>query len=651
MQHTKPDSVPAPALNARRKIKVITSWTAKGFKSIYDSTTLKLSPLTVFAGANSSGKSSLIQSILLTAQTIQSTMYPRSVILNGHIVRLGAFDDILSNRAGDPIITIGFQVRPSPLESDRTGPTLGRYYRLSREALETVDSVECRFSFSATGGIEERDVLQLQPRLEESWLKLHPKSDKRFADDEVIIKRTKRKTVEIASALHLEAQSLDRPELASLEYEVVKPSHIKSRRWQYGGVSTGKPVGALLRHFLPTAISIIYDAVEEQIRQVVSLLSDISDFRYYEGTESDENPLLKNPVLQQWILDRIQECISLQGDTFANHRVTNALKQLRESFSTDALVKTLSTLRPLQKKQLQESFSERMDEVRQIIRGVRQEEPRLTLIPLPQGLNFALDFINQFFTQRVRYLGPLRDEPKPVYPRAGGNDPSDIGFRGEHTAAVLDVYRNVPVKHISPKMILNSKQVPTSVEVTLLNAVLAWVEYMGVAQNVETVDKGKLGHELKVSTGRDESLHDLTHVGVGVSQVLPILVLSLLAESGSTLIFEQPELHLHPRVQTRLADFFMSLVLMDKQCIVETHSEYLINRLRFLAASSVGGTISDKLGLFFVEKVKGHSVYRDISINPYGVIKNWPAGFFDESESISAGVLRAGIEKRKRETD
>jgi predicted ATPase len=132
-----------------------------------------------------------------------------------------------------------------------------------------------------------------------------------------------------------------------------------------------------------------------------------------------------------------------------------------------------------------------------------------------------------------------------------------------------------------------------------------------------------------------------------VSQVLPILVLALLADPGSTLIFEQPELHLHPRVQTRLADFFVSLATLDKQCLVETHSEYLINRLRFLAAVAEDDNVSLSTLLYFVERDKAHSHYRPIRINQFGVIDDWPSGFFDESEELAASILKAGAAKRR----
>src|ERR1051326_5231715 len=91
---------------------MIKSWTLEHFKSVYERTTLEIAPLTIFAGANSSGKSTLIQSLLLTTQTLQSPVQTRSVILNGHIVRLGAFDDVVSNDFQSNRIVLGFELAP-----------------------------------------------------------------------------------------------------------------------------------------------------------------------------------------------------------------------------------------------------------------------------------------------------------------------------------------------------------------------------------------------------------------------------------------------------------------------------------------------------------------------------------------------------------
>ena len=141
--------------------------------------------------------------------------------------------------------------------------------------------------------------------------------------------------------------------------------------------------------------------------------------------------------------------------------------------------------------------------------------------------------------------------------------------------------------------------------------------------------------------------HDLTHVGVGVSQVLPILVMCLLAEPDTTLIFEQPELHLHPKVQTLLGDFFLSMSLLGKQCVLETHSEYLINRLRFRAAASTSDEIAKNIVMYFVEKPADKSVFRRVIVNEYGAITDWPDGFFDQSQDEAEGILKAATRKRQ----
>ena len=196
-------------------------------------------------------------------------------------------------------------------------------------------------------------------------------------------------------------------------------------------------------------------------------------------------------------------------------------------------------------------------------------------------------YVDRFFSTSVRYLGPLRDEPKLLYPLSPTADPSDVGLKGEHTAAVLELHKNRQVNYIPTSAFSEPEIDPQPETRSLKEAVVDWLQYLGVAEGVDSRDRGKLGHELTVRISGANRSHDLTHVGVGVSQVLPILVASLLSDPDTTLIFEQPELHLHPKVQTLLGDFFLSLTQLGKQCILETHSEYLINRIRFRIAAAV----------------------------------------------------------------
>jgi len=180
--------------------------------------------------------------------------------------------------------------------------------------------------------------------------------------------------------------------------------------------------------------------------------------------------------------------------------------------------------------------------------------------------------------------------------------------------------------------------------------VVDWLQYLGVAESIQSSDKGKFGHELVVGLAHGKRHHDLTHVGVGVSQVLPILVASLLAEPDTTLIFEQPELHLHPKVQTLLADFFLSMTQLSKQCILETHSEYLVNRIRFrTAAAGTSNPWLEAVKLYFVERRADGSLFREVRMNEFGAILDWPDGFFDQSQREAEAILRAAVIKRKQQ--
>jgi predicted ATPase len=123
----------------------------------------------------------------------------------------------------------------------------------------------------------------------------------------------------------------------------------------------------------------------------------------------------------------------------------------------------------------------------------------------------------------------------------------------------------------------------------------------------------------------------------------------LIADRDTTFLFEQPELHLHPRVQSRLGDFFLSMTFLHKQCIVETHSEYLINKIRYRIVEEKDDktNIRDSVKLYFAEKKDDCTNFKELEINKYGVISEWPDGFFDEGQNLARDILIAGIEKRK----
>src|SRR5882724_673058 len=89
---------------------MLKSWSIKNFKPIIDSGDLQLAPVTIFAGRNSSGKSSLLQSILMIAQTLGNRIVDQPLLTNERLVQLGTFEDIVSEFATDKEIGIGFEL-------------------------------------------------------------------------------------------------------------------------------------------------------------------------------------------------------------------------------------------------------------------------------------------------------------------------------------------------------------------------------------------------------------------------------------------------------------------------------------------------------------------------------------------------------------
>lgn len=245
---------------------------------------------------------------------------------------------------------------------------------------------------------------------------------------------------------------------------------------------------------------------------------------------------------------------------------------------------------------------------------------------------------------QVQYLGPLREEPKAAN-EATTHHLGSVGPRGEDTVAVIRERARSPV--VVP---LPNRAAPTST--TLIEALRAWVTHLGLVEDVETENLAALGLALKVKPHGMEDKLPLTSVGVGVSQLLPVLVLCLLSKPGSVILLEQPELHLHPALQQRLADFFIVISKSGRQLIVETHSEYMLSRLRRRIAEDPEDQLLDLAKVVFAERdqTTGLSTFSNIDLTPYGNITEWPKGFFDQASEDERQTILGGLKKRRQKT-
>lgn len=129
-------------------------------------------------------------------------------------------------------------------------------------------------------------------------------------------------------------------------------------------------------------------------------------------------------------------------------------------------------------------------------------------------------------------------------------------------------------------------------------------------------------------------------VGIGVSQVIPILV-SCYGLSDALVAIEQPEIHLHPKLQAELGDVFIESALGDKKNVflLETHSEHLLLRIMRRMRETLEGRLPEGLPpvrpedvcVLFVQPDAEGSIVREMPLNKRGeLVKAWPGGFFEE---------------------
>lgn len=137
--------------------------------------------------------------------------------------------------------------------------------------------------------------------------------------------------------------------------------------------------------------------------------------------------------------------------------------------------------------------------------------------------------------------------------------------------------------------------------------------------------------ELTVRTGGSKRWASLADIGFGVSQFLPIIVADHQLGRKSCLAISQPEIHLHPKIQAQFGNYLANQIKRtQKQYIVETHSEYLLNRIRLLLVT--GELKPEDVRVLYFENDGVKSTVHDVEFTTKGAVKGAPQGFFDTYE-------------------
>jgi hypothetical protein len=262
--------------------------------------------------------------------------------------------------------------------------------------------------------------------------------------------------------------------------------------------------------------------------------------------------------------------------------------------------------------------------------GIRVLQSRLSTNEDNQGFGVPFNLILAILTGLrnaisnlligINYLGPLRTEPQRFYYVAGQGNPVVA-----------------PTQSIARHLLKADQEA--------IQRINSWLSVSGMATEIRPfpLDERHTLYELRVLENLDSSGQQLStnlhEVGFGMSQILPVLLQTVLSTSGNTIVVEQPELHLHPRAQAQLGDMFVSIAQRGVRFLIETHSEHLLLRLQKQIARTTAGEISfnerelmllpSQLAVYFVHRKNGMSTATKVDIGPYGDLLNTPEGFDD----------------------
>ena len=235
------------------------------------------------------------------------------------------------------------------------------------------------------------------------------------------------------------------------------------------------------------------------------------------------------------------------------------------------------------------------------------------------------------FSRRFQYLKADRIVPATSYPRSHHQaiGRGFLGSRGEHTVNFLrhhaqDIVPDGPLRH------------PEARAHTFLDQVVAWMQELCPGVNLEAteipgIDSVRLSYGFGGTAGLDSSQRRRpTNVGFGLTYALPIVVACLTAAPGSLILLENPEAHLHPRGQARMAALIAAAAAAGAQLIVETHSDHVLDGTR-LAVKQGRLKAADTAVHYFRGNGAGVQIVTPV-VGEDGTLSEWPEGFFDETD-------------------
>lgn len=555
------------------EIRGLTAINLENFKSIKKAR-ISLPGLSILLGANSAGKSSVLQATLLFLQNIANSR-GQNISMNGPLIRLGADADVMSNNQIGTC-RIGLETRHGSMHVGFHDP-VGTSTRIVTEfSFEHEEFGSLHFSEVTS------DSAKVQGRLVQPIGRTQ-EVDVRFLD---VPRGSSVSLNSLGGWLEIVEELFDGEYSNTAEIQLAEdpddPFDLKS---------------------LP----------DEEVKVTLRRASDFAILHFKKGAEEEIGELVEK---HQGVLDTKALIIGFL-----------AAEQFDLLFDSTTINEAISKgdSVPLIKEFLQ-SYKVTGDNL-SVLDSSKVNEA------IWESGRVPVDWRNKVQAS-VLYLGPLRSGPL-----VGQRNDSEalgiapLGLSGELAVKAIEARLQASDKHTYPLPAkVNSLKYPITQDLEL--ALSAWAKYLGLGSKLSWHDQGLRGFDFLLDGKRYDQL------GTGVSQTIPVIIISLLCRPGQLVMLEQPELHLHPDAQQKLLDFFLACVSTGRKILFETHSEYMVNRLRRQALA--GLVQPDQVSLNFVEKNKaGVSLVHEAELAGSGGFTYWPKGFFGQIEDDLLAILES----------
>jgi len=555
---------------------MISKFSGKNYKA-FNNFELDLRPLTILLGANSSGKSAIINSLLMLSQSAESSAISDSPLrLNGSKTGMGETLNILKdkNPANKLSFTFEFSTKESPRQS---------LVQMKSEVVENHEMI-IRYMSYVTRSTENKS-----PTLNRLFAKIEP---------------------------HIKALA-DPAKVKDFKKHYIKL--IKTYRTENTTEGKQKPWPKEFINFTEKAS-----------------LQKIEDFiDAFMGTQLSR--LIPLSITYSFSFDKKKELLFV-----SEYTQRNKLGNVIFGFKKDGKTSQISS---------------------DIISPAILSRSRTDILKLLTLDSLQIAGGSELSSMSYGQLSTLKGSSNPLAAALGM-------FLHTTSSHLLRSFAGLQVNHVSPLRAFPQRYylLDKSIHHRKLNA-LDGTELAEILKNNPTIkdeinilfSRFNIGIDVekvndiiyKIVVNQNNVNLELTDVGFGISQVLPILVQAYLSPKNSLTIIEQPEIHLHPNMQAWLADALITIALKnDKRFLIETHSDALIRRIRLRIVDESSPLSEEHVKLYYLHRdpTRKCTLIDDIEVNDNGDVK-WPKDFMDVEikDTIEIQQLKYARANKERE--